>query len=113
MSNHPDVEWKIIDYDDYQQFVRAVVNAMASGWFHYEPERMYKDIRGKERYRKQLIRRKYQATGVTHIRESSAGEKTVWHVVMPDGYVANNHDHDTPESAEKHMKSIVAYGFDS
>lgn len=28
---------------------------------------------------------------------------------MPDGRIANNHIHDTKESAEKHMKSLKAY----
>lgn len=38
--------------------------------------------------------------------------KTVYHVIMPDGRIANNHDHPTPESAESHKRMLEAFGFD-
>ncbi len=105
--NHPDLEYKIIDYDDYDQFIVAIIEAKElAGWFELEPEKSYMDIQNNRRYRKKLFRRKYDPTGVFHIRECVVDEKTVYHVVRPDGYIANNFDHPTQENAERHLRNI-------
>jgi hypothetical protein len=46
------------------------------------------------------------------IKPMTKDNKTYYHVVMPNGRIANNHDHVSREIAENHKRMLEAFGYD-
>lgn len=47
--------------------------------------------------------------GLCTLKETVMDKKTVYQVICPDGSIANNYDHPTRLSAERHKKLIDAF----
>ena len=54
--------------------------------------------------------KKYLPTGKYYLAiDVNKKNKTIYHVVCPDGRVANNYDHYDKTIAEKHLEMLIAF----